>query len=251
MRKTKKRSALRTLPAALAVAVLGVWVVVRLALGRPPDAETRSMTPVEYETWAREQFARAHPGEKPLNWAIGRAVMRMHEQRPMGKFVLGITAGTWGNDCSDFVDCAIDEGLGVGARFRRRSNWHLLAHNRRLWQELPWAPGQAVQAGDVVVVRHSPWYEPTDASCSHVGLVGADGMVYDFTKLRRWPEARYGRSEFNWFVRHNPHPGQVVLRRLKAQYRYRIVPLPPGHEQRLRLPSQAPARPPEGNPEGN
>jgi hypothetical protein len=209
------------------------------------------MTSAQYEAWARAEFERRHPGEKPLNWAIGQAAVEIYRQRPMGKFVLGVTPGVWGNDCSDFVACAVDEGLGVGARFRRRSNWHLLAPDPRLWQELRWHPGEPVQVGDVVVVRHSPWYEPTDAACSHVGIVGADGMVYDFTKLRRWPEARYGRSEFAWFVHNSRRPGEVTLRRLKPQYRYRIVPLPPPRPWRLRMPAQEASRPNSDNPEGN
>lgn len=251
MRKRRKRNVLHTLPAVLAVGVLGAWVVVRLLRGEPPAEALRPMTAAEYEAWVRAEFARAHPGEKPLNWAIGRAAMKLYEQRPMGKFVLGVTPGVWGNDCSDFVDCVVDEGLGVGARFRRGSQWHLLAPNPKLWQQLRWTAGQTAQVGDVVVVRHSPWYEPTDAACSHVGIVGADGMVYDFTKLRRWPEARYGRSEFAWFVHNSRGPGEVVLRRLKPQYRYRIVPLPEARPWRLRLPSGQEPRPGAGNPEGN
>ena len=51
---------------------------------------------------------------------------------------------------------------------------------------------------------------------------GTDGRVIDFSKLRSWPEARCGRHEFAWFIRHNA-PEQVYIGRLRAEYRYRVV----------------------------
>ncbi|MCS6861302.1 MAG: hypothetical protein NZT92_13380, partial [Abditibacteriales bacterium] len=68
------------------------------------------------ESGAREKFLREHPNEKPLNWAIGKVAMEFYKSRPMGKFVLHQ------NDCSDFVECIIDEALGVQARFKRGSD---------------------------------------------------------------------------------------------------------------------------------
>ncbi len=144
----------------------------------------------------------------------------------MGKFVLGLR--TPGNDCSDFVACCIDEGLGVGARFKRGSDRHLLGENRLLFERFVWRPGRTVMPGDTVDVRHSPWYPPNDRSCWHCGLVGSDGRVYDFTKLMSWPEPRYGRHTFAEFIRHCGEPGEVVIERLRWQYRYQAVPLPTG-----------------------
>lgn len=223
--RTRYHRLICALPMVLALLVLAAATLQRLGPHwwperRPPAAGA------SYEEWARREFLRCHPGDKPRNWEVARAAERLYKAKPMGKFVLGLRKGYWGNDCSDFVACAIDDGLGVRARFRRGSDQHLLGEDRRLWEESDWTPGMAVQPGDVVSVRHSPWYAPTDASCSHVGIVGTDGMVYDFVKLRRWSDARYGRSDFDWFVRHNPSPGQVVIRRLNAAYRYRVDPLP-------------------------
>jgi hypothetical protein len=213
-------------------ASLAVWVLVRPGrLPRGPDARMAATAPHRitaevYERHAREQFLRQHPGERPLNWAIGEAAVRFHRARPMGKFVLSLQPGKWGNDCSDFVDCAVDEGLGVKARFRRGSREHLLACDRRLWDVLDWTPGTPAQPGDLISVRHSPWYEPYEGAGGHVGIVGADGMVYDFAKLKSWPAPRYGRQPLAGFVRHSLAPGQVAIWRLAPQYRYRIEPLP-------------------------
>ncbi len=210
--------------AAVALAAL-VWVAIALLTEQRGSAPWPAALTghVSYEAWARAQFERRHPGEKPLNWAVAQAAVRFHRERPMGRFVLGLTPGKYGNDCSDFVDCAVDEGLGVKARFRRGSAHHLLADRRALYDSFPWHPGVATQPGDVVAVRHSPWYEPSEQSCWHVGIIGSDGMVYDFVKLRRWSEARYGRTSFEWFVAHSSGPGEVTVARLRAAVRYRIV----------------------------
>lgn len=217
--------------AALVITGLGALGFACLAwLAAPPHSEATGgiVRPGAggYERWAREQFMRRHPGEKPLNWAVAEAAVRFHEMKPMGRFVLGLTPGEWGNDCSDFVECAIDEGLGVGARFNRGSDEHLYGRDRRLWDGFYRRPDLAVQPGDVVAVRHSPWYAPYEEAAWHVGIVGADGMVYDFVKLRSWKDARYGRNDFDWFVRHSLGPQQVIIRRLAAKYRYLIEPLP-------------------------
>jgi hypothetical protein len=175
---------------------------------------------VDYETWAREKFLREHPNEKPLNWAIGEVAMRFYRNKPMGKFVLHK------NDCSDFVECVIDEALGAKARFKRGSNVHLIGERAGVFDYWYWEPGQAVQVGDVIHVWHSPWYAPQPNTIGHVGILGADGKVYDFVKLRRWRKARYARHEFDWFVRHSLKPQEVVIGRLKPVYRYRVEPLP-------------------------
>lgn len=211
-----------------ALGVVGVACLARLsALG--PDAPARERwwpRAPDCEQWARAQFMRRHPRERPLNWAIAEAAMRFHETKPMGRFVLGLTPGEWGNDCSDFVECAIDEGLGVGARFSRNSDDHIYGRDPRLWDRFYWRPDITVQPGDLVSIRHSPWYAPHDDACWHVGIIGADGMVYDFTKLRSWKEPRYGRNDFDWFVRHSLSDQQVIIWRLAAKYRYLIEPLP-------------------------
>ncbi len=185
-----------------------------------PGGVPRPSTGEAYEAWARRRFLAAHPGEKPLNWAIGEAVVRFHRSRPMGRFVLHQ------NDCSDFAECAIDEALGAGARFRRNSPTHRIGQRPDLFDCWYWQPGDATQPGDVVMVAHSPWYAPYDGAISHVGVVGTDGCVYDFVKLRRWRAARYGRNPFEWFVRHSRTPGHVVTGRLKPEYRFRLQPVP-------------------------
>lgn len=205
----------------LAVLVAALWLSARRELRHPPPP----IREVTFETWARQQFLANHPGEKPLNWAIGRVAVEFHRSQPMGKFVLGLTPGQWGNDCSDFVACIVDEGLGVGARFNRGSQEHV-HESSDIMQAVYWTPEMVVQPGDIVSVRHSPWYEPQESSCWHVGILGTDGMVYDFTKLKRWKEARYGRNPFAWFVRHSRGPRQALIRRLRPQYRYRIEALP-------------------------
>lgn len=172
------------------------------------------------ENSARAEFQIKHPNEKPLNWAIGQVAMRFHRTRPMGRFVLHE------NDCSDFVECVIDEALGAHARFKRGSDQHCIGERAGVFEYWYWQPGQAVQPGDIVHVAHSPWYAPQPDSIGHVGVVGADGHVYDFVKLRRWRQARYGRNDFHWFVRHSRHPQGVVIGRLKPEYRYQMKALP-------------------------
>jgi hypothetical protein len=173
-----------------------------------------------FEREARALFQQRYPGEKPLNWRIARTARRLYQQQPMGRFVLHE------NDCSDFVGCIIDEALGAGARFNRDSNEHALCGEggrepSSLFEfgRLP-AVG-AVQPGDVVHVRHSPWYPPHDDSIGHVGVVGPDGRVIDFSKLKSWPRARYHEVEFDFFIRHNA-PEEIVIARLRPGFRYRV-----------------------------
>jgi len=213
------------------VALLAVATVVCLRVLAQPDSWRPRLPyvpltphgPRDAEA-ARRWFAERYPGEKPLNHKIAAAVLELHRRRPMGKFVLGL--GAPGNDCSDFTAACVDHGLGVGARFDRGSAEHLLGERMSLYEEIDWRTGVVVQPGDQVSVRHSPWYPPNDKACWHVGIVGSDGQVYDFVKLRSWREARYGRHDFAWFVRHSQEPGQVILWRLHWRYRYRVGPLP-------------------------
>lgn len=225
--------ALQRIPLFLAALILGAAIYARWRAEPTTPAAIVARRTMSYEAWARAEFMRKHPGEKPLNWAIAEAGVRFYERKPMGRFVLGL-GGEWGNDCSDFVECAVDEGLGVGARFDRDSEDHLLGPDRRLWDVFYWRGGVAVQPGDVISIRHSPWYDPYEGACWHVGVVGSDGMVYDFVKLKRWRRARYGRKEFDWFVQHCPGEKDVIIRRLAPEYRYRISPLPkpPSHISR-------------------
>jgi hypothetical protein len=177
------------------------------------------------EAEARARFAREHPGEKPLNWAIAEAAPRFRQSRPMGRFVLGL-GGRWGNDCSDFTAACVDEGLGAGARFKRASKHHIYGEDARLFEWFWWRPGATILPGDQLHIRHSPWYTPSEDACWHVGLVGPDGQVYDFTKLKRWNGPRYGRNSVDWFTRHSRGAKQVLVSRLHWKYRYRVEPLP-------------------------
>jgi hypothetical protein len=203
----------------LALVLLGLLA----ACGTPPAAVPRLPAALT-EAEARARFEAQHPGAAPLNQAIAAAALDLHRRRPMGKFVLGLDKP--GNDCKDFVACCIDQGLGVKARVDRGSSEHLLGTRRDLFEWSWWSPGTAVQPGDVLTVRHSPWYEPNDAACWHCGIVGGDGLVYDFSKLIRWSEPRYGRHTFEEFVKHSHGPQQVLLQRLHWRYRYGIDPLP-------------------------
>lgn len=211
-------------------------------------AAKRVGAPVTFldEASAKAAFERRYPGRRPLNEAIGEAAVRFHRERPMGKFVLGLT--TPGNDCSDFVACCVDEGLGVKARFRRHSNQHLLGERWDLTQVHRYSDSLALLPGDVIQVRHSPWYAPSPRSCWHVGIVGSDGMVYDFVKLKKWKQPRYGRQPAKWFVRHSRGVGQCQVFRLHWRYRYAVDPLPvvgqPGPA------NQPPSGPTEAGPEG-
>jgi hypothetical protein len=204
------------------VAVVEIGVMHALAPSRPSSPSPRYFVSAwtgNYESWAREKFLREHPQEKPLNWAIGKVAMEFHKSQPMGKFVLHQ------NDCSDFVECAIDEALGVKARFNRGSDVHLIGLRSDVFDSWYWTPGEAVMPGDVLSVEHSPWYTPYEGAIWHVGVVGADGMVYDFTKLRRWRGAKYGRHPFEWFVRRSYSEGGVIIGRLKPEYRYKVKPV--------------------------
>ncbi len=218
--------ALEFAPAALAIlAVLIAGAVVLWSGFEPigmqrPRVSMSPMSPEEYERWAREHFLKHHPDEKPLNWAIARTAVAFHKSKPMGKFVLHE------NDCSDFVGCIVDHALGAGARFERNSEHHALCGAggsvpRRLFRTRWLSDIDAVQPGDVIGVRHSPWYPPREESIGHVGVIGADGYVYDFVKLKSWRQARYGRTEFAWFI-HNCAPQEVSISRLRAEYRYKV-----------------------------
>lgn len=207
----------------LALGVL-LWQAPPDQAPRPPARPLRHYRPptpwAVDEAWARRKFQAEHPNEKPLNWAIGQVAVRFYRTRPMGRFILHE------NDCSDFVECVIDEALGVQARFKRGSTEHRIGERAGVFDYWDWEPGQAIQPGDVVHVAHSPWYAPQPDSIGHVGVVGADGQVYDFVKLRRWRQARYGRHSFEWFVRHSRGPHQILIGRLKREYRYRVRALP-------------------------
>ncbi|MEI6501783.1 MAG: hypothetical protein WCP21_12250, partial [Armatimonadota bacterium] len=107
------------------------------------------------EAVAHAYFLRYHRGEKPLNHNIARAAVAMYKARPMGRFVLGITPPDTGNDCSDFVACAIDEGVGAGARFRRHSQRHLIAQQSRYFDSFWWDRRTPLLPGDSLAVAHS------------------------------------------------------------------------------------------------
>jgi len=174
------------------------------------------------EVAARRDFYRNHPGEQPLNWQIGRTAEAFHRMRPMGRFRLHK------NDCSDYVDCIVDEALGAKARFQRSSDRHLLSPQRRLWDVFYWDRREPLLPGDAVSVEHSPHYDPYEGAIWHVGVIGADGRVYDWSKLRSWSSDRYGCNSVEWFTRHATGPRSVVVWRLKAVYRYKARPLPLG-----------------------
>lgn len=220
------RSRVSRLPI-LALLLIGVAACALVAYahrrGRPV-----MMSEAQFEAYARARFLREHPNEKPLHWAIGAAAARFYKTRPMGKFVLSLEAGKWGNDCSDFVNCAVDEGLGVGARFKRGSAQHLVGESFVHFGYVPWDRKSPLQPGDILSVAHSPWYRPYEGANWHVGVVGSDGMVYDFVKLRSWSAPRYGRHTPEWFIRHAKGPADVVVTRLRPEYAYKLKPVVPG-----------------------
>ncbi len=191
-----------------------------------PHSLTHLLSPEEYERWARAEFARRHPGEKPLNWRLAETAVTFHRVKPMGKFVLGVKPGVWGNDCSDFLDCIADETLGARVRCFRGSREHQLGTSPAYFAYFYWDGRSPIQPGDLVAVRHSPWYDPDPDAAWHIGMLGPDGMVYDFVKLRRWSEARYGRNSLQWFVRQSRDPREVLLGRLRPQYRYMMKAMP-------------------------
>ncbi len=205
---------------ALVLAAAGVGLLARSL----PPGTALPITQEQFEQRARQQFLGRWPDEEPLNWAIARTVAKFHETHPMGKFILHE------NDCSDFVGCVVDHALGAGARFERGSEDHALcgrggAVRRRLFRTRRLPGVDAVQPGDVVGVRHSPWYPPKEETIGHVGIIGPGGFVYDFVKLRTWRTARYGRVKFEWFIRHTT-PEQVYISRLRPEYRYRLREVP-------------------------
>ena len=212
----------------LLLVLIGVLLIVldltgRISLPRVVHGNgwPRVMSDAQYEDWARERFYRKFPGQKPLNWRIANTAERFHRERPMGKFVLHE------NDCSDFTDAILDEALGPKARFRRNSDAHIATNTLGLMKSFYWEPATTVIPGDIVTVVHSPWYPPKEPpKIAHIGVVGSDGHVYDFVKLKSWSSARYGRNSFEWFTRHCPDPDEVIITRLRPEYRYRINPLP-------------------------
>lgn len=209
--------------AGLALLGAGAWVFAREEVESLHLQAVRHIDSEAFERRARALFEQRHPGEKPLNWHIAEVAERFHRERPMGRFVLHE------NDCSDFVGCIVDEALGPGARFNRGSDDHALcggggAEPRSLFEIRRLPRTGAVQPGDIVHVRHSPWYPPHDDSIGHVGVVGPDGRVIDYTKLKSWPRARYNRVDFEFFIRHNA-PNEVVIGRLRPEFRYRVMEL--------------------------
>jgi len=205
----------------LALLGAGAWIFARQGV---EDLHLRALQHFDrdaFERQARILFEQRYPGEKPLNWRIADTAEYFYEQQPMGRFVLHK------NDCSDFVGCVIDEALGAGARFNRDSDEHALCGEggrepRALFEVRRLPVVGAVQPGDIVHVRHSPWYPPHEDSIGHVGVVGPDGRVIDYSKLKSWSAARYHQVEFEFFIRHN-EPGEVAIGRLRPEFRYRVV----------------------------
>jgi hypothetical protein len=222
--QVRRRRALRLVACAALLGLIFLVVAKRdllawVSLSRL--AGSRLMTEQEYERWARQQFEAKYPGQKPLNWRIANTAKRFHAEKPMGKFVLHK------NDCSDFVDCILDDALGPKARFRRNSDQHVVANTPGLMRSFYWTQGDPALPGDILTVIHSPWYPPHEPpDIAHIGVVGPEGTVYDFTKLRSWRSARYGEHEFTWFVRHCAEPQEVIITRLRPEFRYRVRPLP-------------------------
>jgi len=120
----------------------------------------------------------------------------------------------------------LDDALGAKARFRRGSERHILADEPSLWEFYRWEPTSALMPGDEVAVRHSPHYPPSDEAPWHRGIIGTDGMVYDWTKLKSWSGPRYGRYPIDWFLRYSHGRNEVIVRRLRPAYRYGIEPIP-------------------------
>jgi len=237
MRKAAKITAILT-PGLLLLGLVG-WIAYHLGWSLPHlvtvAGRPRVMSEAEYEQWARTQFYEKSPGEKPLNWRIARVAVQYYEERPMGKFVLHE------NDCSDFVDCIVDDAIGPGARFRRDPQKHVVPRMYGIFKSFYWQQGDPVIPGDIISARHSPWYPPKESAISHIGVVGADGQVYDFVKLRSWSAARYGRNSFPWFVRHCPDAGEVTISRLRPEYRFKLKEIPgAGQRKASSQPRQGP-----------
>ncbi len=222
-----KRAAAVTVGILLGVALIGagLWAFAGEELRDLRLEVTRRADPAAFERQARALFEQRYPGEKPLNWAIAETAERLYRERPMGRFVLHE------NDCSDFVGCVIDEALGPGARFNRQSSDHALCGEggrtpNALFDHRSLPDATPVQPGDIVYVRHSPWYAPHDDSIGHVGVVGPNGRVLDFTKLKSWPEARYNEVALEFFIQHN-EPDEVTIGRLRPEFRYRVLEIRP------------------------
>jgi len=207
------------------VVVVGVlaayvtWYVVP-DTGPLPEIPGLSRIRIDRDEHARKQFYRECPGEKPLNWKIAAKAEELHRTKPMGKFVLHE------NDCSDFEEAIIDDALGAKARFRRDSSRHILSRQKRLWRIYYWDRATPLLPGDAISLRHSPHYRPYEGAIWHVGVIGTDGMVYDWSKLKSWSAGRYGRNTVERFARYSHGAKDIIIRRLKAEYRYRARPLP-------------------------
>lgn len=208
----------RTLVIIVAVPTAALLAVLLDPRERIPrwDASARRLVP--YEAWARSRFYREHPGEKPLNWRLGEKAVEFSQQQPLKPFVLHQ------NDCSDFVACIVDAALGAEPRIEYQRGKHTFIR-RHIWNRRYWRRGMAVQPGDIVSVAHSPWYDPYEGAIWHVGVLGSDGAVRDFTKLKSWRQARYGSHTFEEFIRHSKAPRQVIIWRLKPAYRYLLKPV--------------------------
>ncbi len=205
----------------LALLGAGAWVFAREDVRDLRLQIVRNVDPGAFEQQSRALFEQRYPDEKPLNWAIADTAERFYHEQPMGRFVLHE------NDCSDFVGCIIDEALGADARFNRDSDEHALCGEggstpRALFDIRRLPERGAVQPGDIVHVRHSPWYAPHEDSIGHVGVVGPDGRVIDFTKLKSWSSARYNQVEFDFFIQNNA-PDEVRIGRLRPEFRYRVL----------------------------
>jgi len=229
-------SALHVLTLVVVVAAGAVWWV---AWHHEPPSEPEPVVvvqapveqspPLPYEEWARREFLENHPGEKPLNWEIAQAAEGFYQSMPMGGFTLHA------NDCSDFADSVLDEALGAKARFNRRSPYHVVSIDGTLWDFFYWNGEEPLQAGDEINVQHSPHYAPFNGATRHCGIIGTDGNVYDWTKIRSWSTSRYGCYTINYFTRHCHSDRDVIIRRMKPQFRYLIEPVPIRYELARRV----------------
>jgi hypothetical protein len=203
---------------AVAVAAAGVLGVFLYRVSAPRITVPGTVwSRVDPGLQAKRQFYRGCPGQKPLNWKIGAKAEEFYRTQPMGRFK---------NDCSDFTEAVVDDALGARARFRRRSDRHVLMRKWRLWDVFYWDREEPLLPGDIVSVEHSPHYEPYEGAIWHVGVLGTDSMIYDWTKLKVWPKDRYGRHSIEWFTRHAHGPRSVEVWRLRDVYRFRGSPLP-------------------------
>jgi hypothetical protein len=202
---------------AASFAVLWYALPWRPALATPSFMQDRRTA---YERWARKRFYRQWPDQKPLNWRVAAKAEEFHQSQPMGRFVLHE------NDCSDFVDAVVDDALGAKARFRRGSERHMLMRRKHLWDVFYWSWARPLLPGDIVSVAHSPHYAPYSDAIHHVGVIGTDGKVYDWSRIRGWNSDRYGCHSVEWFTRYSHSRKGVTVWRLKAEYRYRVRALP-------------------------